>query len=58
MNTKPTIVFFCTYKNKETKDWQKSREYQSVISLMNAMAKYLESHPTIAVQFQKIVVYV
>ena len=55
--TKPTATavtaYFCTYKNAETKGmWRKSREYQSVNELLNAMSSYLTENPRTLVQYQ------
>lgn len=51
--TTSKTVFFVTYRNKETQGmWRKSRQYNTVGDLMNAMQPYLEQHPRTTVQFQ------
>lgn len=45
--------YFCTYKNASTNGaWIKSREYDTIADLLNAMLPYLEQHPTTTVQYQ------
>ena len=45
--------YFCTYKNASTNGaWIKSREYDTVAALLNAMQPYLEQHPRTLVQYQ------
>lgn len=47
------MKYFCTYKNSETKgQWTKSREYETVEALFNAMMPYIEKHPRTTVQYQ------
>jgi hypothetical protein len=47
------MKYICTYKNGETKgQWIKSREYETVGELLNAMQPYLEKHPRTLVQYQ------
>ena len=45
--------YFCTYKNASTNGaWIKSREYNTIADLLNAMRPYLEQHTTTTVQYQ------
>lgn len=55
---KPNIVFFCTYRNRETKGWAQSHEYPTVDILMDKMKPYMKSHPNTTVQFQTRTVYI
>lgn len=57
-NPKPSVEYFCTYKNKETNGWQKSRSYTSIDILMDKMKPYMENHPNTTVQFQTRTVYI
>ena len=57
-NPEPKVVHFCSYKNRETKGWQKSREYDSIKALMTAMMPYMENHPNTTVQYLTRTVYV
>ena len=57
-NIKPTEVYFCTYKNRETNGWLKSREYPTIDMLMDKMKPYMVKHPRTTVQFQTRMVYI
>ena len=57
-NPTATTAYFCTYKNRETKGWQKSREYSTMKEMMHAMLSYIEAHPVTTVQFQTRIVYI
>lgn len=47
------MKYFCTYKNSETKSqWIKSREYETVDELLDAMKPYIKQHPMTTVQYQ------
>ena len=47
------MKYFCTYKNGATNgQWVKSREYETVKQLFDAMQPYIEQHPTTTVQYQ------
>jgi hypothetical protein len=55
---KPSLVYFCTVKNKETKEWQKSHEYSTMSMLLEKLGSYLENHPNTQVSFQTRTVYI
>lgn len=51
--TQATTVFFCTYKSAETKsEWRKSKEYNSIDTLLGAMLPYLRKYPNAQVTYQ------
>lgn len=51
-NAKQSTEFFCTYKNRTTNGWRKSRSYNNIADLMDAMKDYMEKHPNTTVQYQ------
>lgn len=45
-------IHFCTYRVKNSDPWVRSKDYESVPALMQAMTPYVTKHPTLQVTYQ------
>lgn len=45
-------IHFCTYRLKSSDTWTRSKDYESVPALMQAMTPYVTKHPTLQVTYQ------
>lgn len=56
---KAATVHFCTYRCNATNNaWRKSREYESIDALLDAMRPYMRQNPNIQVTYQTRTVWV